>query len=110
MNSLNRPGHGARFGNTQAGFRRVPSKQGPPKLDLFSIFCLPPSHGLKTVHGAKISSAKRKAYRCARSRFGKGVGFSRAANAARCPRAFSPCGSPAACGKQVEILWDARVD
>jgi hypothetical protein len=38
---LNRPGHGTSFGKQSfKPFRRVPSKQGPPK-DLFSISCLP---------------------------------------------------------------------
>ena len=40
----------------QHGFRRVPSKQGPPKRDLFSIFCLPS----RAV--AKMRAPKRPRY------------------------------------------------
>src|SRR5215471_21750665 len=65
----------------RVGFRRVPSRQGPPKLVLLSTFCLPPSHGLKMAHGAKIELceaeecivARRKEPRSNRS--ARGYGF-----------------------------------
>ena len=116
--ALNRPGHGTSFGK-QHGFRRVPSKQGPPKGSFLNFSssvlgcakCTPkvafyPDR--KTILlRVSVKSAQRSPpapSRCHSERLYR----EESAVAGSSPALGSP--NVSRCGNHLEILWTAQID
>jgi hypothetical protein len=113
--ALNRPGHGTSFGK-QHSFRRVPSKQGPPKGSFLNF--LSSVSGCRKMRSESGALPRPEGHTVARKRKerpkasipSKLVIPSEARNLGFCWQALPPRTHLSRCGNHLEILWEAPID
>ena len=110
--ALNRPGHGTSFGK-RFSFRRVPSKQGPPKGSFLNF--LSSVSGCRKMRSESGVLPRPEGHTVARKRkerptqshvipsVARDLGF-----AGSSPAPGSP--NVSRCGNHLEILWEAPID
>ena len=114
VKAFNCPGHGTSFGKA-ASFRRVPSKQGPPKGS-FLNFLSSDSGCRKNACAESGVYPTGRPYCCAYSELNGKCGDSRLRlSVERSSTLLSAALPPprpktVRCGKHLEILWEAMID
>ena len=109
VKAFNCPGHGISFGKA-ASFRRVPSKQGPPKRSFLNFLSSVSGCAKCTPKVASSSGRKTILLRVFRSAVKGLVIPSEARNLGLGWQLSCRFPKRSTCGKHLEILWDASID